>query len=111
MAFLINQFQGVLYEKQKFMAGYSTDSYHYLGSSKDEVLPVSFKDHKIVIYIYYSVDPNVDIILSLQNQLWRKRVDGTYDYNYDSPIPENIPNGTIMATIRNFSISLVEDGK
>jgi len=32
----------------------------------------------------------------------------TWGYNYGK-IPENIPNGTIMATIRNFSISLIEE--
>jgi len=49
-----------------------------------------------------------ELIVQILQPLWMKNGD-TYDgYNFGS-IPANIPNGTIMATISNVTIGLVDD--
>jgi len=47
------------------------------------------------------------LILQLNNMFWAKNGD-TYSYNYGA-IPKDIPNGTVMATISNLTISLVDN--
>jgi len=50
-----------------------------------------------------------EIIVMLSNNLWQESQTANFpDVYHFSTIPEDIPNGTIMATISNFSISLVE---
>ena len=94
-------------------SSYDINSYYYLGGSERVELPVSFSGNIFEIPIINDIDPDVDVVLSLIKQLWQKyKVDTNeyYNYNYGT-IPEDIPDGTIMATISNFSISLVGDGK
>jgi len=51
-----------------------------------------------------------EIIVMLSNCLWQESKTANFpDVYHFSTLPDDIPNGTIMATIHNFSISLIEE--
>jgi len=85
----------------------------WIGSNRDpytKIIAGSF-DNTIDIFID---DPDVltneelgEVIVHLANQL-NNIYDNQYIFNYGN-IPDDIPNGTIMATISNFKISLVDE--
>jgi len=88
-------------------SNYTINSYYYLGASTDMVLPVSFTNYPVEISIINDSDPDVEIIISLVTHMWQKWGD-IYQYDNGTTIPEDVPNGTIMATVSDFNISLVE---
>jgi hypothetical protein len=49
-----------------------------------------------------------EIIVQLTNEIWYKNSSGVIERNFGT-IPKNIPDGTIMATIRNFSMTITEE--
>jgi len=56
-----------------------------------------------------AIDLNTgELVVWLGTVIWSKDADGNYTNNFEKPIPANIEQGTIMATISNFKIELVE---
>jgi hypothetical protein len=91
---------------------YTTDLYYWLGegsTTDGESISGRFENCPIGVSIVRDALPDYEIYVSLVNHMWQKNASGEYNFNYGITIPENIPTGRIMATITNFSISVVGD--
>jgi len=90
-------------------------TYNYLGSSwtgqgdKEELknLSTTFTNVVIDVPIFNPTNSNASIYAQLVNLLWQKDSDGNYQHNSNETLPANFEKGTVMATVTNFSISLV----
>jgi len=80
-------------------------TYKWLGQSDFIHLPDNFNNN-IDVYIFNDPGLNFVFYISFQNALWTKYLEGDYMFNNGEVLPTDTPDGTIMATIRNFKISL-----
>jgi hypothetical protein len=90
-------------------------TYNYLGSSwrgKDDGdlvnLSTSFSNKLINVPISNPTNPNAAIYAQLVNLLWEKDPSGEYVFNSGETLPAGFQKGDVMATIRDFKISLVK---
>jgi len=89
------------------------DTYNYLGSSwtggdnRQLInLSTSFNNVVIDVPIYNTTNSNASIYIQLVNLLWQKGSNGEYKHNSDETL-DDVGEGTVMATVTNFSISLL----
>jgi uncharacterized repeat protein (TIGR02543 family) len=85
-------------------------TYAWLGNSSPAVeLSSPFVDYLTNEFIIEEAPSNRTIYVALTNVLWQKNSDGEYIVGdaRSERFPPNTPDGTVMATISNFSISLV----
>jgi hypothetical protein len=92
-------------------------TYNYLGSSwtgndgRELVnLSTSFTDVLINVTITEptNTNPNAAIYAQLVNLLWEKDTSDQYVFNSGETLPAGFQKGDVMATVSNFTISLVE---
>jgi len=95
-----------------FKVSSKNNNWTWIGGNYPPFLEVKSGSFEETIEIYFpdSAKLNNDdlgelIIVQLNNMFWAKNGD-KYSYYYGS-IPDNIPNGTVMATISNLTISIV----
>jgi hypothetical protein len=93
--------------------GGNWETYNYLGSSwtgNESTglvnLSSSFKDVLINVPINNPINPNAAIYVQLVNLLWQKNPSGKYLHNSGETLPAEVEKGTVMATIKDFKISL-----
>jgi len=91
------------------LSGDGLSTYRWLGLSDKVVLPKTFNNSIFDISIWGDYDSNAVIYIDLLSILWQKNSSGEYTDNSGETLPADTPNGTVMATIKNFSISLVKD--
>ena len=91
------------------MQGDNWDTYQWLGSSSQDNLPNPFENNIIECPIWSAPSPNAVFYVGLINALWQKNSEGVYTHNSGQTLPPGTQNGDVMATISNFSISLVVD--
>jgi len=89
------------------MQGDNWDTYRWLGSSSQYNLLSPFENYIIECSISSVPASNVAIYVGLINTLWRKNSSGDYLYDSGQTLPPGTKNGDVMATISDFSISLV----
>jgi len=91
----------------------SEDNWEYTWHGGSEGIELSsnveFK-HDFEIYVYRETNPAHIFKLEVNNVLWWKEDDGNGDYGYDSGqrLPAGANGETVMATIKDFRISLVK---
>ncbi|MDR0494120.1 MAG: hypothetical protein LBG95_00620 [Treponema sp.] len=89
-------------------------TFSWIGDSSPVVtLQNSFNDYLLNgVNVSNAPDPDSAIYISLLNISWHKNSDGEYFVGNDDSerIPDYFEDGMTMATISNFSISLVVDG-
>ena len=84
----------------------------YLGNGTGGQVDLGNFEKTISVNLSNDIDQDKkhEIIVQLTNELWGIYLPtGVYYTNNNVTIPEDIPNGTIMATIRNFSIEVTDD--
>jgi len=87
-------------------------NYQWLGSAGETVELSGTFDETFVVRI--SNDPEIDnddngeIGLNMENMLWETRDGDDYGYDHGVRLPEGTKTGDVMATVRNFKISLVK---
>jgi hypothetical protein len=91
------------------MQGDNWDTYKWVGESEIDILPNPFEDCIIVCIIWDDPVPNGVFYVEVINTLWQKGASGEYTHNSGQTLPPETENGDVMATISNFSISLVVD--
>jgi hypothetical protein len=102
----LKNFQITLFQMQ----GTNWDTYKWLGASSCVTLPSSFNDYTTDEVTLYNAPNSNAIYVSLNDVLWQKDSDGNYTVGDGSErFPSSTKNGDIIATITNFSISLVKD--
>jgi len=103
----LKNFQITLFQMQ----GTNWDTYKWLGASSCVLLPSSFNDYTTEEVTLYNSPNSNDIYVSLNDVLWQKDSDGNYTVGDDGSerFPSTTKNGDIIATITDFSISLVKD--
>lgn len=85
-------------------------SWHSNGEGKNFVaLPCDINNY-IYVDIYEETNPDFVFYVELMNFLWYKQ-DASIVSDSGERLPENTKDGTIMATIRNFKISLSVENK
>jgi len=89
-------------------AGDDGSTFRYLAETDRVVLSKTFNDHVINVYMEREPEPNTPIYFQLLNHLWYRDSNGEYEFDSGETIPADTPNGTVMATIKNFSISIVK---
>jgi len=82
--------------------------YEWTGASEQIELSGTF-DRIIEIEVWRKPlsDPDSDIYIGLNNVLWAKDPEGNYRNNSGNTLPDYITDGTNMAIITNFNITLV----
>jgi hypothetical protein len=93
------------------------NTYEYLGSSwtgsNDKLIDLhsSFTDIVIDVPISSPTNSNASIYAQLVNLLWQKNPQGEYNFNSRETLPADYKKGDVMATVNNFTISLVKIDK
>jgi hypothetical protein len=89
------------------------NTYTWYGDSSSLVaFEKNFNDFLVIeITVYGTPNPNRTFYIDLLNVTWQKDPNGEYTVGNDSSerFPQNTPDGTVMATISDFSISLLND--
>jgi hypothetical protein len=93
------------------------ETYNYLGQSSSGEdnddrklvdLHSSFTDVLITVPISNPTVPDAAIYAQLVNLLWKKNASGKYVFNSGETLPVGFKKGDVMATIKDFKISLVK---
>jgi len=91
------------------MQGDDWSAFKWLGESSIAELPNPFNDYIFESTIMAAPVPNAVFYVQIANTLWQKNSSGEYQYDSGETLPPETENGDVMATISNFSISLIKD--
>jgi len=84
-----------------------SEPWRFIGSSKDYKLSETF-DQKFDVPIYGDPYSNTSGFgLYIVNYLWESGLDGEIYFDTGDRLPEGAKDGDVMATVRNFRLSLV----